>query len=120
MQQSLIDYALGKPGAEATFPFGPEVLVFKVMGKMFGLTSRRDTLSSFNLKCDPERAIALRAAYPAVKPGYYMNKQHWNTIELDGSLTEPELQRMIDHSYELIVRSLKKAERQQLSQIAPD
>lgn len=116
MQQSLIDYALAKPGAEASFPFGPEALVFKVMGKIFALTSQRESLATFNLKCDPERAIALRAAYPAVKPGYHMNKQHWNTLELDGSLTVPELQRMIDHSYDLVVRSLTKAERQKLAQ----
>lgn len=116
MQQTLVDYALSKPGAEPTFPFGPEILVLKVMGKMFALTSRQEPYPSFNLKCAPERAIALRAAYPAVTPGYHMNKQHWNTIVLDGSLTEDELQPMIDHSYDLVVKSLTKANRERLRQ----
>ncbi len=114
MHQALIDYALSKPGAVASFPFGEGFLVFKVMGKMFALTSHRGAHPAFNLKCDPERAVALRETYPAITPGYHMNKQHWNTVALDGSLTVPELQRMVDHSYELVVRSLKKADRQQL------
>ncbi len=116
MPQRLIDYALSKPGAVPTLPFGPDVLVIKVMDKMFMLTRRGESVPSLNLKCDPERGLALREAYPAVTPGYHMNKRHWNTVALDGSLGEEEIQRMIDHSYELVVRSLKKAERQRLSQ----
>ena len=113
MQQTLIDYALSKPGAVPTQPFGPDVLVIKVMDKMFALTRRNG--ASFNLKCDPERALALREAYPAVTPGYHMNKRHWNTVALDGSLTLAELQQLIDHSYDLVVRSLKKADRERLA-----
>lgn len=116
MQQTLIDYALSKPGAVPTQPFGPDVLVIKVMDKMFALT-RRDG-ASFNLKCDPERAIALREAHPAITPGWHMNKRHWNTVTLDGSLSREQLQQMIDHSYDLVVRSLKKAERERLAAIA--
>ncbi|MNK66741.1 hypothetical protein D3C87_860640 [compost metagenome] len=120
MHQTLIDYALSKKGAVPTLPFGPDVLVVKVMDKMFALTSRRDALPSFNLKCDPERAIALREAHAAIKPGYHMNKRHWNTVALDGSLTVDEIQRLIDHSYELIVRSLSKADRERLSASGPE
>jgi Uncharacterized protein conserved in bacteria len=116
MQQALIDYALSKPGAVPTLPFGPDTLVIKVMDKMFALTRRRqEAIPSFNLKCDPERAIALREAYPAITPGYHMNKRHWNTVALDGSLSLDEIQRLIDHSYELVVRSLSKTDRARLS-----
>lgn len=111
LHEALVDYALGKPGAEATFPFGPGVLVVKVRGKMFALTSQREPYPTFNLKCDPEQALILREAFPAVTPGYHMNKRHWNTISLDGSLSLEDLQRMVDHSYELVVRSLTKADR---------
>lgn len=114
MHEALITHALSKPGAERTFPFGPDILVVKVRGKMFALTRRGGTFPSFNLKCDPNRSVALRAIYPAITPGYHMNKQHWNTVVLDGSLSLEELQRLIDHSYDLIVRSLKKQERQDL------
>lgn len=99
------------PGAEAGHPFGPGVLVYKVAGKMFALVNPADAPLRVNLKCQPEWAIALRETYPAVLPGYHMNKRHWNTVVLDGSVPAPELARMIDVSYELVVRSLKKAER---------
>ena len=115
MLQALIDYALAKPGAEPSFPFGPEVLVIKVMGKIFALTRRQEPHAIFNLKCDPTSALALRANFPAIKPGYHMNKQHWNTVELDGSLQFDELQRLIDHSYDLVTKSLTKAMRERLS-----
>lgn len=114
MHQTLIDYALSKPGAEPTLPFGPEALVIKVRGKMFMLTSRGEPHPTMNLKCDPERALALREAHACITPGYHMNKRHWNTVTLDGSLPVDALQALIDHSYELVVRSLPKAERAQL------
>ncbi len=118
MHQRMIDYALSKVGAVPTLPFGPDTLVIKVMDKMFMLTSRRDSQPSLNLKCDPDRALALREAFPAVTPGYHMNKRHWNTIALDGSFNEAELQAMIDHSYELVVRTLKKGDRLHLAELA--
>lgn len=118
MHEALIDYALSKPGAERTFPFGPDVLVIKVMGRMFALTRRGEPHPSFNLKCEPTRAIALRASYPAITPGYHMNKQHWNTVMLDGTLSSDELQRLIDHSYELILSSLRKSEREALQRLS--
>lgn len=98
----VIAYFLGKPGAEETTPFGPDVLVYKVNGKMFGLTSPDDFPASINLKCDPDRAVLLRDEYPAITPGYHMNKRHWNTIVLDGSVPSALLRELIDHSYELV------------------
>lgn len=98
----VIEYFLGKPGAEETTPFGPDVLVYKVGGKMFGLTSPDDFPASINLKCDPDRALLLRDQYPAITPGYHMNKKHWNTIVLDGSVPSSLLRELIDHSYELV------------------
>jgi predicted DNA-binding protein (MmcQ/YjbR family) len=107
-------YCLALPGAEETFPFGDEVLVFKVRGKMFALTPLERLPFSVSLKCDPDRAAALRDRYPAVQPGYHLNKAHWNTVELDGSIADAEVRAWIDHSYELVVRSLKRAEREAL------
>lgn len=101
------EYCLAKKGVEETFPFGEDTLVFKVMGKMFALTSFSDP-DFCNLKCDPERAIELRGEYDAVKPGYHMNKQHWNTVQYNLDLNDKELLKLVDHSYELVVKSLTK------------
>jgi len=98
-----------KPGAVQEYPFGDEVAVFKVAGKMFALVPQGE--ASISLKCDPYRATALRERYPAVTAGYHLNKRHWNTVELDGSLPDDELSDLIDHSYELVVASLTKAQR---------
>ena len=98
-------YCLSKKGVTEEFPFGPDTLVFKVMGKMFALTNL-DGDFSINLKCDPDLAIELREQYPAVLPGYHMNKKHWNTVVLDGSLSKRLIMDMIDHSYDLVFRSL--------------
>ena len=107
----VIEYFLSKPGAEETTPFGPDVLVYKVGGKMFALTEPDEFPSSINLKCDPDRAVVLRDEYPAITPGYHMNKKHWNTVVLDGSVPGALLREMIDLSHELVVSSLPKAER---------
>ena len=107
----VIAYFLSKPGAEETTPFGPDVLVYKVGGKMFALTQPDEYPSSINLKCDPERAVELRDEYEAIKPGYHMNKKHWNTVVLDGSVPAALLREMIDLSHGLVVSSLPKAER---------
>jgi predicted DNA-binding protein (MmcQ/YjbR family) len=105
---------LAKTGAEETTPFGPDVLVYKVAGKMFALTVPDDFPSRINLKCDPERAVLLRDEYPAITPGYHMSKRHWNTLVLDGSLPTSLVRELIDHSYDLVVASLPKAERAKL------
>ncbi len=97
-------------------PFGPQALVYKVMGKMFALIAWEEDPISISLKCDPDLALALRAQYPAVIPGYHMNKKHWNTITLDGSIPEKEIFFMIDESYALVVKGLKKADREKLAE----
>ena len=103
-----IDHFLSKTGAEECTPFGPDVLVYKVAGKMFALAVPADFPARINLKCDPERALALRDEYEAITPGYHMNKRHWNTLVLDGSLPSKLVRDLIDHSYELVVASLPK------------
>ena len=104
----LQQYCLSKPGVEETFPFGPDTLVYKVGGKIFLLCSLDTEVLQFNVKCDPDLAIELREEYPSVVPGYHMNKKHWNTIIADGSVPVKKLKEWIDHSYELVVGSLKK------------
>ena len=102
------------PGATEDYPFGDEVAVFKVGGKMFALVPLDGEPGSVSLKCDPDWALELRAQYEAVRPGYHQNKRHWNTVDLDGSLKDGELREMIDHSYELVVSRLPRAERARL------
>ncbi|MBC7745786.1 MAG: MmcQ/YjbR family DNA-binding protein [Flavobacterium sp.] len=105
--ESLREYCLTKPCVQETFPFGPDNLVFKVIDKMFLLVGL-DNSGTFNVKCDPEKAIALREEYEEVQPGYHMSKKHWNTVYLNGRLTETQLQEMIDDSYNLVVTGLPK------------
>ena len=105
-------YLLAKKGAMKDFPFGPDVAVFKVMGKMFACASPADDPLRLNLKCDPEKAQILRKVYSAVLPGYHLNKEHWNTVILDGSVPETELKDMIRHSWLLVAGKLKKSERE--------
>ena len=103
------EYCLTKAGATEGTPFGPDVLVFKVGGKMFALTALDEVPTTVNLKCDPDLALDLRDRYEQVKPGYHMNKKHWNTVEIESGIPNGELRRMIDHSYELVTKSLPKA-----------
>ncbi len=105
--EAFVEYCLGKKSVTDTFPFGPDVLVFKVKGKMFALADV-ELFESINLKCDPERSIDLRERYPGITPGYHMNKTHWNTVLTDGSVPDKLLYELIDHSYYLIVKSLPK------------
>lgn len=98
-------FCLSKKGTEESFPFDDTTLVIKVGGKIFILISLEGDFS-MNLKCDPIRAIELREEHPAISPGYHMNKKHWNTIFLDGSIPKKLLFEMIDHSYELVFQSL--------------
>lgn len=113
--EQLRSYLLGLPGAIADFPFGPEHLVAKVEGKMFALIALTEQPLRMNLKCDPEHAEVLRDYYPAVLPGYHMNKKHWNTLVLDGSIPEVEVLSMIDDSYRLVVASLPRRLQQGLT-----
>lgn len=112
--EELRDYCLLKKGVEEALPFGPDTLVFKVAGKVFLLTGLDSDSLEFNVKCDPEKAIELREQYSCVLPGYHMNKKHWNTIIADGSVPDKLLKEWIDHSYELVVKRLTKAEQKKL------
>jgi predicted DNA-binding protein (MmcQ/YjbR family) len=103
-----------KPGAVEDYPFGDEVAVFKLAGRMFALVSLGLPPGSVSLKCDPDLAAGLRARYAAITPGYHLNKRHWNTVELDGSVPGGELLELIDHSYELVVARLPRAQRNEL------
>ncbi|MBA3883175.1 MAG: MmcQ/YjbR family DNA-binding protein [Chthoniobacterales bacterium] len=105
------DCCLRKTGATESTPFGEEHLVFKVGNKMFALLAFEEVPATANLKCDPDRALELRDHYEDVRPGYHMNKKHWNTVIIDGAIPQPELELMIDESYELVFRSLSRAER---------
>ena len=112
---SLRDYCLSRPGATEELPFGPDALVFKVSGKMFALTGLDAEELSVNLKCDPEVAQELRATYDCVRPGYHMNKVHWNTVVLDGSVPDGLVRGWIDDSYALVVQRLSKKQQAELS-----
>ncbi|MEX1248325.1 MAG: MmcQ/YjbR family DNA-binding protein [Anaerolineales bacterium] len=113
-KRKLMDCLVGKPGAEAGYPFGPGTLVFKVGGKMFALLGEDTAPWTINLKCDPDDALALRAAHKAIAPGYHMDKHHWNTLTLDGSLPDKLVRELIDQSYDLVVKGLPKATRAKL------
>jgi predicted DNA-binding protein (MmcQ/YjbR family) len=104
----LRDYCLSKPGAEETLPFGPDTLVYKVNGKAFLLTGLNIEQLRFNVKCDPDKALELREEFSCVLPGYHMNKKHWNTIVVDGSVPAKQLKEWIDHSYTLVSGGPKK------------
>jgi predicted DNA-binding protein (MmcQ/YjbR family) len=111
--ESFRHYCLRKEGVAEEMPFGEDTLVFKVMGKIFALTDIT-LFTSVNLKCAPEQAVQLREQYVAVVPGYHMNKKHWNTILLDGSIGDKLLQSWIDDSYQLVVAGLPRKIREQL------
>lgn len=114
--EEIRNYCLNKKGVTEDFPFDEETLVLRVMNKMFLLTNIYPPLK-VNLKCDPERAIELREKYEEITPGYHMNKQHWNTVDLEGTLKHDFVFELIDHSYELIVNSLKKAQKEELKNL---
>lgn len=115
-KQAARKYLLSKPASREDFPFGEEAAVFKVRDKMFALLSMAKSpngqaVARMNLKCDPQQAYILRDIFPAVIPGYHMNKKHWNSVMLDGSIPRGEIERMIDHSYALVVKGLLKKDR---------
>ena len=107
----LRDHCLSFVGAQETFPFGPETSVFKVAGKMFALSQLDADSLRVSLKCEPGLAEALRGAYAAVIPGYHLNKRHWNTVILDGSIPDDSVRDMIEDSYDLVVSALPRARR---------
>jgi len=100
--EQLREYCLTKEEAEECFPFGPDILVYKVNGKIFLLEFLNQQPIQFNVKCDPEKALELREQFSSILPGYHMNKKYWNTIIIDGSLSVKQLQGFIDDSYNLI------------------
>lgn len=111
---SLRSYLLSKHGATETYPFGPDALVIKVAGKMFALVAEEAEPLTISLKCDPGHAQFLRSTHPAVTPGYHLNKEHWNTVTLDGSIEDGEIFSYIDESYQLVVKGLTRAARREL------
>lgn len=102
------NYCAAKAGAVEDYPFGPEVIVFKIGGKMFALMSRRNDQDNLALKCDPDYAQILRKQYESITPGYHLNKRYWNTVIIDGSIPEKEIKGLIDHSYDLVFKSLPR------------
>jgi predicted DNA-binding protein (MmcQ/YjbR family) len=110
----LRDLCLGFPGSTETFPFGPETSVFKVAGKMFALSQLAGSPLRVSLKCEPPLAAQLRAAHPAVLPGYHLNKRHWNTVIIDGSIPEQTITDMMEDSYDLVVSGLPSSRRRAL------
>jgi predicted DNA-binding protein (MmcQ/YjbR family) len=110
----LRDHCLSFAGAEETFPFGPNTSVFKVAGRMFALSGLGADSLRVSLKCEPQLAVALRGAHAAVLPGYHLNKRHWNTVILDGSLPEQMVRDLIEDSYDLVVGQLPASRRRAL------
>ncbi len=104
---ALRNYCLRKKAVEETLPFDEDTLVFKVMGKIFALASVSEG-DSVNLKCEPAFAVDLRERYAEIQPGYHMNKKHWNTVQLDGSLNDAFIFSLVDHSYDLVIAGLPK------------
>lgn len=115
--ESFREYCLKKKGVTEEFPFDEETLVFKVMGKMFALTSLESEQFQINLKCNRDLIPELRAKYTAVQPGFHMNKDHWNTVLIDGSLSKKEILHMIDHSYDEVVRGMTKKMQEELKKM---
>lgn len=112
--ETIIEYCLSKKGAVEDFPFDEETLVFKVGGKMFALIPLEKIPLQINLKCDPEKALELREQFEDVQPGWHMSKKYWNTIILDGNIRWNDLKEWIDHSYDEVVKGLKKSERDKI------
>lgn len=108
-------YILSKPKAVEDYPFGADVMVAKIHNKMFATYTEKDAVAHINLKCEPQRALLMRSLFERIIPGYHMNKKHWNTLILDGSIPEYEVLSLIDHSYSLVVNQLTKVIQKQLT-----
>ena len=114
--ETIREYILQKPSVTEGFPFGEDTLVFKVNEKIFLLAGLDSSPLQFNVKCDPEKAIELRDEYPeSVLPGYHMNKKHWNTVIIDGSISDNEIYKMIDESYSLVYKGLNRKQQEQFN-----
>ncbi|MFY0625151.1 MAG: MmcQ/YjbR family DNA-binding protein [Reichenbachiella sp.] len=111
------DYCLQKPGVTEDFPFDEHTIVFKVMNKMFALADV-DNFEFTNLKCDPELAIQLRETFSCVRPGYHMNKKHWNSVDIDGTVSDQKIFEWVDHSYDMVVQGLTKKDKALLQNIS--
>jgi predicted DNA-binding protein (MmcQ/YjbR family) len=112
--EEIREYCLSKPGVTEGFPFNDTALVFKVAGKVFALLDLSEDQRGISLKCDPELAIELRELHPEVTPAWHFNKQHWNGVNLKGSVSEAQLKEWIDHSYKIVVYSLPRSKRESL------
>jgi predicted DNA-binding protein (MmcQ/YjbR family) len=112
--EELHSYCLSLKGAEETFPFDDTTMVMKVGGKMFALIPLDTVETSISLKCDPEKALQLRDEFPCVRPGYHLSKKHWNTVYMDGAISEELLKQWIVDSYELVIAGLPKKQRAEL------
>jgi predicted DNA-binding protein (MmcQ/YjbR family) len=110
----LRNWCLERPGAVEEFPFGPEHSVFKVGGKVFAISALERAPLEVSVKCEPELAVELRNSYAAIRPGYHLNKRHWNTITLDGSLPDQLVRDLVEDSYDLIVSALPKRVQREL------
>lgn len=120
MMEPLRDYLLAKPGCEECFPFGPEAMVFKVADKMFGLLAWEEIPVYVSLKCDPEHSLELREEHAGINGAYHMNKKHWHSVAMDGSVELELAQRLIDRSYELVTATLPGRVRERLQQLSQD
>lgn len=115
--ETLREYCLSKKAASEDFPFDEVTLTFKVLGKIFAITGLDAEVPAVNLKCEPERAIELREEYEEIQPGYHMNKKHWNTVHFENGLEDDFLFELIDHSYDLVVKGLRKKDRDFLNEL---
>lgn len=111
---SFREYCLAKKGVTEDFPFDEVTLCLRVVGKIFAITGLDSEAFTVNLKCEPDYAVELRERHPEVQPGWHMNKKHWNTVDFEGSLDEKMLRHLVDHSYDQVVKSLKKSEMEML------
>jgi predicted DNA-binding protein (MmcQ/YjbR family) len=112
--EEIREYCIAKPGVTEGFPFNDTALVFKVAGKMFALLDLSEDSRGITLKCDPELAIQLRELHTEVSPAWHFNKQHWNGVNLKGSITDAQMKEWIDHSYNIVIDSLPKSKRETL------
>jgi len=116
--EELRGYCLQKKGVSESFPFNETTLVFKVLNKMFALTDLKSEILQINLKCDPEKSIVLRETfYKNIKPGFHMNKKHWNTVTINSEISPEFVLKLLDHSYDLVVSKMTKKERNLLNAI---
>lgn len=115
--EDLEQLLLSRTGAALDYPFGPDAAVFKVGGKMFALVAGEEEPLRISLKSDPAEADFFRSIYDAVTPGYHLNKRHWNTVTLDGTVPDSLVRKMIDSSYALVVKGLTKAEKKRLHEV---